>query len=306
MAETLRRWMPAVLVGMLVTSGAPVARALSVTLTDESSSVQLDPDSPLGIHAWSVNGTVHLNQQWFWVRAGDDTQETSLDALPHAAPLLSDTDGDGDSDTAFVSFLDEAERFQVNLAVRLEGAPFAPLEAGSRADIVKQLTVTNLGAAPLALSLFEYTDVDLFLSAVDDSVLLEALAAEPSSPIRATVTDSSGLGRFQAVVTPEPTTGEAALFDATLASLEDAATTTLDGTLAAGVGDITWALEWQTLLPGGGSLIISQDQLIEIEPVPVPEPGPFRLAFAASVALAAAAELERRRAVPARGRLNAG
>ena len=51
-----------------------------VTLTDESASVTIDPDTQAGVFDWTVSGIDHLAKQWWWLQVGG--QRFSVDALP--------------------------------------------------------------------------------------------------------------------------------------------------------------------------------------------------------------------------------
>jgi hypothetical protein len=276
------RRLPLVLGAVAVLAGyGRSGYALPVTLEDGVAVVTVDPATQDGIQAFTVNGIPHVRTQWFWVRAGGDPSETSLDALLPGAQVASDTDADGDADFLFASFLDPDDRFRIELRLSLAGSPFGPPTAGSGADLAVLLAVVNTSGAPLDVTLFQYTDVDLFNTPADDEVLLTGVGG----PNTATVTDTSGLGLWESVWTPRPDAVEAALFDATLASLTDGAVTVLSGATSAS-GDVTVTVGWSALLAAGGTLLLSQDQRIEV--FPIPEPSVLVLLGAGFAGLAAA------------------
>jgi hypothetical protein len=238
--------------------------ALPVDLEDGAAVVSVDPASQEGIGPFTVNGVAHVRTQWFWVRAGGDGSETSLDALVAGVQVASDTDADGDADFLFATFFDPADRFRIELRLSLAGAPFGPPTAGSGADLATQLTLVNTSGSPLSVALFQYLDVDLFNSFADDDALFTG-----APPNTATVTDTSGLGTWQSVWTPRPDAVEAALFDTTLASLSDDSPSSLSGATSAS-GDVTLATAWSALLAPGGSFLLSQDQHVDVFPIPEP------------------------------------
>ena len=240
------------------------ATAVPVTLEDGSAVVTIDPDSQTGLSAWTVNGVSHVSTQWFWLRAEGVGPEFSLDTLDRTAAVLSDTDADGDDDTYFLALTDPQDRFALELRWSLAGSPFAPPTALVSSDIAVQVSLTNLTDANLDLSLFEYSDVDLFGSAVDDAALFSG-----APPNTLEVTDSSGLVLYESVFTGPPSRVEAALFDETLASLNDGGLTGLSGALDA-EGDVTATVVWDLLLDPGATFALSQDQVIRVSPIPEP------------------------------------
>lgn len=243
---------------------ATAAHSLPVTLEDGAAIVVIDPATSEGLSPWTVDGVVHVREQGFWWRIGPGGGEQPLSALDLASLFSTDTDGDGDLDTLSLSFSDPAGRFDVQARWSLLGAPFGSPTTGSGADLAVQLAVFNRTASVLDFHLFQYTDVDLFGSFADDTALF-------ASPGQVSVSDGSGLAVFESVWLPTPGSSEAALFDALLASLGDAAPTALSGAAAAGPGDVTFAVAWNALLAPGGSFLMSQDQQVRV--APIPEPG---------------------------------
>jgi len=252
-------------VGLLWLGAAEPVAAVPVTLQDGSAVVDIDPDSQDGVSGWAVNGVAHLRTQWFWVRVGDAGPEASIDALAETARLASDTDADGQADTLFLALADPQQRFALELRWSLTGSPFAPPTAGAASDLALQLTLTNTSGGPLDITLFQYTDVDVFNTFVDDS----AVWSGAGGPNTATVSDSTGLAEWESVWTPRPTSVDASVYDAVLASLLDGGPTALSGALAA-AGDVTVTAAWRAALAAGGALLVSQDQQIRVAPIPEP------------------------------------
>ena len=241
------------------------AMAVPVVLEDGSAFVSIDPDSQDGVHAWSVNGVSHVRTQWFWTRVGADGPETSIDALIETSRSTSDSDADGKADILVLALADPLGRFSLEAQWALTGSPFGPVTTAGGSALALQLTLTNLSESPLDISLFQYSDVDLFGSFVDDAALWSGAGA----PDTALVTDSTGLAEWESVFSPAPTAVEASLYDSALAGLNDGSASVLSGATAAS-GDVTVTAMWQALLAPGGTLLVNQTQEIRVAPIPEP------------------------------------
>jgi hypothetical protein len=64
--------------------------------------------------------------------------------------------------------------------------------------------------------------------------------------------------------------GEAASFGTTLAELNGKAGLTLNDNAHAGPGDVTWALQWDYMIPVGGMFDLTKDKSLFIQVVPEP------------------------------------
>ncbi|MGH0033972.1 MAG: PEP-CTERM sorting domain-containing protein [Myxococcota bacterium] len=251
----------AVVVAILLASGA---QALPVDLVDDNASARIDPTSPIGLAGWNVAGINHVSRQSLYVRVGDAGPEVPLSDLPASAPVLSDSDGDGDDDVLALTYASDALAIDVRWS--LDGGPLGPPSAGASASLGLQVNARNLSGQVLDLHLFQYTDVDLFGTFADD-----ALAITPATGSNtATAIDSTALALYEAVFTPAASAVEAATFGTTLPRLEDGQAIALDGALDA-LGDVTWTAEFSSLLAPGGSLSLALGQRIEV--AGVPEPG---------------------------------
>ena len=74
--------------------------------------------------------------------------------------------------------------------------------------------------------------------------------------------------------------GEANYYPVTLNSLNSGSPYTLNGTTAAGPGDVTWAFEWDLTIAPGGSAVINKDKGLQ-----VPEPSIAALALLSAGAM---------------------
>jgi len=240
---------------------AAPAIAAPILLEDGVSFVTVDPASQDGIGAWTVNGVQHVRQQWFWIQGVNPAvgnPEFSLDEI-HSVSSASDASGDGHDDTLEVVFDGYASiLFQPTLRIGLSATPIGGANEYV-AEITTELTL-NAPYASLTYRIFSYTDVDLFGSFADDDALFTGASAF--------VTDASGLGVWESSWDRAPDAVDVAIYDATLASLNDAAPTVLGGSTSAS-GDVTIAAMWEISLPVGGSFTLRQTQTIRV----VPEPG---------------------------------
>jgi hypothetical protein len=242
---------------------APTAQALPLDLVDDNATARIDPTSPQGLSSWTVAGITHVSRQSLFVRVGDTGPEIPLSSLSASTPVATDSNGDGDDETLALTYSGAGLALDVRWS--LDGGPLGPPSAGATASLGLQVTARNLSGSALDLHLFQYTDVDLFGTFVDDALTL----TPASGPNTATAVDSTGLALYEAVFTPSASAVEAAVYGATLPRLEDGDPISLDGSLEA-AGDVTFTAEWFAPLAPGGSLSLVFGQRIEIAAVPEP------------------------------------
>src|SRR5690349_15691734 len=60
---------------------ASLGEAAPVTLSDQNTLVEIDPNSQAGQYTWRVDGTDNLFQRWFWYRIGNFGPEQSIDTI---------------------------------------------------------------------------------------------------------------------------------------------------------------------------------------------------------------------------------
>jgi hypothetical protein len=221
--------------------------AVGPMLTHGNSSVYIDPFSQAGVYQWDVDSASVMHRQWFWYRIGSGAEQ-SIDTIgsvvftplsPYSASLVYTMPG----------------LFNIQMTFVLQGG-----SSGSGAsDLTEQVIIGNLSDGPLDFHLFQYSDFNL--GAVDSVTLSQNLLGKF---YRATQTSSGALQ--QTVVTPA-SHAEAATVPATLNSLNNATATTLTD-VAAAVGDVSWAFQWDyTIGTGATSPTIGIDKRIV-----VPEP----------------------------------
>jgi hypothetical protein len=237
------------------------ADAVTFTLTDLNSSAQINDASQNGMFNWTVNGVNQLAQQWFWYRTGSTGGQSSIDTLPLLAATASDTNGNGQPDTLFLSY-GSTSGLQIDVRYTLRGT------ASSGSDMQEQINITNNSTSTLDLHFFQYTNFNLNGTPAGDTVsLINANTVRQSK---------SGALISETVATPAANHYELGLTTDspnTLTRLNSGSPITLlDGLTTRGPGDATWAFEWDRSLAPGATLQISKDKNLQI-----PEPGTFAL-----------------------------
>src|SRR4029078_12424223 len=134
-------------------------------------------------------------------------------------------------------------------------------------DMGEQISIINTGSLPLDLPFFKYADFDVKGAAGCDAVVL----TNPNTVRQF----EPGFELTETVVTPVPSHREGAFFNATLVKLNNAVPDNLADAPPLGVvlgpGDMTWAYQWDFLLPPGDTFQISKDKKLHATP-PIPEP----------------------------------
>ena len=247
------------------------ANAATFTLTDLNSSAQIDDAAQRGMFNWTVNGVNQLAQQWFWFRLGSTGGQSSLETLPLLAATASDTNGNGQPDTLFLSY-GSTSGLQIDVRYTLRGT------GSSGSDMQEQINITNNGTVTLDLHFFQYTNFDLNGTAAGDTVsLINANTVRQSKSggplISETVTTPAANHYELGLTTDSPNT---------LTRLNSGSPITLlDGATTRGPGDATWAFQWDRSLAPGATLQISKDKNLQI-----PEPGTSALIITVGTAFA--------------------
>ncbi|MCE5327425.1 MAG: PEP-CTERM sorting domain-containing protein [Planctomycetaceae bacterium] len=228
-------------------------QAAIFTMADANSTATVDATGGTGMYEWKVDGVDHLAMQWFWYRIGDSGPESSVSALPFTGGGLTDTNFDGSAETLYLRYA--STQVKVELTFLLTGGA-----AGSgTSDIAEVIGITNTSGAPLSMHFFQYVDINLNASSVNDS--LKVVSGNTA------IQTLGGSWVAETVVTPRPSLCQADLTAAVLDSLEDAAATTLSGaTGSVGPGDLAWAYQWDVVIPKRGTYFISKDKQLIPEP----------------------------------------
>lgn len=236
----------------------------AVLLVDKNSTADINPfaDTNIkGVNSWICDGANSLFQQWFWYRIGDTGPEASIDTI--STPLINASDTDFDPGDETLNLRYENNILQLNLTITLIGG-----DVGSGvSDLMEGIEIINKTDSILDLHFFQYVDFDLGIEFTDESVTLVNSNTFLQTELESTAWVS------EAVVVPTASLYEANVYPVTFSTLNDTGADNLNNNPAAGIGDVTWAFQWDVELAPYDSYIISKDKRIE----GIPEPATWTL-----------------------------
>jgi hypothetical protein len=209
-------------------------------------------NSDAGMSQWRVDGVNHLNQQWFWYRAGSGAQ-APINAISSANYTFS-------ANTLNTVYANSS--FAVELNYTLTGGG-----TGS-SDIGEGITIHNYGSTSLDFHFYQYSHFDLLGTGGDTVMMNSSQAYQYKGPSQIA----------EGIISPTANAFEANLFGgpgSTLSKLASQNNLVLSGNSLAGPGDVTWAYEWDLSIAANSDLIITKDKLLDIQLVP--EPGTYLL-----------------------------
>jgi len=247
------------------------AVCLVLAAPDQGDAVLVDNNSAVpfadgfGISGWYVDGIAHLYQQWCWYRVGPTGPE---------APLA---DG-GDLTLTYVygtsNFLDlvyteNSNAFEIEITFLLAGG----LPGSGSSDISETVTINNLTLEPLDMHFFQYSDFDLGGSVEDSSAEIDDPGDLRHAFQLGECVELEALVIAESTVDPSADYAEVAYFSTTLDKLNDGDADDLSNDLEPiGPGDLTWAFQWDVVIPAGGTWGFSAEKQIR-----VPEPATLAL-----------------------------
>ncbi|MBI5683442.1 MAG: fibronectin type III domain-containing protein [Verrucomicrobia bacterium] len=220
--------------------GLGTAQALypNIEIATGNTFADTDWDTAVGGYSWMVDGTEHLNHSslWFGLGAGQDK-----------LPLHMLTLGSLVADATSVQGRYQHDQFAVTVRYAVTGGLFG------QSSLAQQITVENLTAAPLTLSLFLYSDYNVDEERdANQQVVAAGVPTQYGSVSRVTTTPSVAATSYT-IGTPEQLLG----------ILNDAATYTLDNNGGLMEGDMASLLHWDLTIPASGTVLISVQNQIE-------------------------------------------
>lgn len=250
----MKRRLFIVLAAMLFLTVAlqPMAQAVVYNLVDGNSSVIVDSAYP-GAYNWYVGPKHQMWQQtWFY---GDALGQYAI-----ASPGLNLVSSSNPAANAAVfNFADPAGAFNITLSYNLLGGVVGfPMQA----DLAEQIRINNTSGSTLNFRLFLYTDLDLNGTPGGDTVQTFTSPLFGSSAYQ-----SEGFAYSLTIIGQPATSTEVALFPNTLNNLLSGFYNLNGNSGPVGPGDVTWAFQWDLLIPAGGSVVFSLDKNV-VAPIP--------------------------------------
>ena len=247
-----------ILIGSLATIQSHAADyTLSQTLLGQYSSVDINTVTGAGVSNWQVGGVNQLNYHWFYYRVGAVGPEApiqNIDNTPttvyNAAARTLDLTYDNGSYSVRTLF---------------------KLTSGNTPNLSETITVNNHSGSSLDFHFFQYSDFDLYGLGGGQSVQFSTNSVT-GQYYKALQTDGTRtVTELVNSAAPAISHFEAQFANVTLTSLLDGGPTTLSDATSAGVGNVTFAYQWDVTLADTGSFQLSK--LLTV----VPEPSTFSL-----------------------------
>jgi hypothetical protein len=261
----------------LVVGVAP-AVAGTITLTDQNSSVIIDPNSNSGLENWSVEGQNQLNQEWFWYRLSGGSL-SSIDTL--GSPTISNTAAPNVATIAYSG----TNGLTTSVNYTLNG----DVTGSDDSQITELISLKNSTSTAMTLQFFEYANLTLLGSATGDVVQFQnktevdqtkyglqgnLMASESMSN-----TDNAPAANYREAGEVNGANGYpdilAGLTSGSLTQLSGSNTNTGSPLYGVPGGDMTWAYEWDHTIPPGGTFQISKLKSVQ----GVPEPSTLAIAL---------------------------
>lgn len=228
------------------------AEATIYTLSDLNSTVSISSATQAGMFNWTVDGTNHMYQQWFWYRLGNTGGQSSFDTLAVVGVVAS---------SSLLQLTYAGSGFNATVTYSLLGGT-----AGSHSsDVGEQIRFINTSGSTLPLHFFQYTDFDLNGTISDDTgVRTNANTIQQFDPFTV---------MSETVATPSANHWEISLYPTLLNHLNSGSPYTLADGISPRSGDVTWGFEWDANIAPNGTFNISKDKNLR----PVPEPATMLL-----------------------------
>jgi hypothetical protein len=214
------------------------------TVSDGNSALSMDLSNQRNAFAWNVDGQKQLEQQSLWFRIGNTGGEAPIQTL--GSTRITET-----ADSLQAIYANSQMRVQVTYS--LDGGD----NGSGEANLTQQIIIQNLTRHALDLHFFQYTDWNLN-GIVQLGQNAQGLFNEATVTSGDTSVTQSFIGANRGVAGIDM-----------LCKLKDRLPTLLANQPGPST-NLTWTLEWDQVINGKGTFILSQ--VLSLDPIPVPEP----------------------------------
>jgi PEP-CTERM motif len=245
--------------GLVMLPGQGTAQI--ATMSNGGSSANVNLGSSAGMNYWSVDGPGgqnQLDQQWFWYSVNGGPSQ-SIDTIANQPGGSLNYSLSADLSTLNATFSDPT--LSVAITYKLQGAGVG----SESADLQESINVVNNSASGFNINFYQYSNFNLLQNGQNTINVFGAPGAY-STILQQTMVGGNGIE--ETIDTPLANYAEAGLFGSVLSDVE--AGQTLNGTTAAGPGNVGWAFEWSDSIASGANLDIYKDKDLSIQPVPEP------------------------------------
>ena len=238
---------------------SPLVPALALTTAFASAQLISDSASSAFINAadgsvqsWEIDGT---NQAFYgsWLFR---TSPTAIASSLSGLTLASSTVGGNTATYTYVS----SGAFEIKLSFLLTDV------GANSSGLAENISVKNLGTAPLAFELFKYDDFDLNASAGGDTLTRDSASGFSQ------VSEGS-IARVDHSLARRPDRTQIGNFPSPIGEITGIAGYNLNTPAGSGIGetvtgDVSYASQWSFSLAGGASRAIGSTKTLEVVPEP--------------------------------------
>ena len=259
----------AVLLGILLLPNKGAAQ--NITLQDGGSTAIINPGNGsgnLGMNSWSVGGVTQsqLNQQWFWY-ANNYGVTQPLNMLGTLSVINNAYGTEGLNDVTLT--YDNGSGLVANVEYVLSGN----VATSGSGYLTEFIWIDNNSGSTKHISFYQYSNFNLLQNNVNN-VNISSDGFGGYNGATQTTGGPGGTGIAEVIDAPSANFAEANYADgsvnSTLYKLNNTANLTLNNTLSAGPGDVTWAFQWWENIADGGEFNITKDKGLSVKLVPEP------------------------------------
>ncbi len=232
-----------------------------VSMNNSGSTATVNLGSSAGMNFWSVNGPTgqnQLNQQWFWYSVNGGPSQ-SIDTIANQPGGSLTYNLSPDQGTLNALYKDST--LSVAITYTLQGAGVG----SDSADLQESINILNNSATGFNVNFYQYSNFNLLQN---NQNLINVFGSPGAYSTIVQTTMVGGNGIEETIDQPLANYAEAGLAGSVLSDVT--AGNTLNGTVAAGPGNVAWAFEWTESVGAGANVDIYKDKNLSIHPVPEP------------------------------------